>query len=219
MKKFLYCIGLFIIGLSSPIQAEEYAAKDFSYLIGNTGFSDKLLQMHFTLYQGYVKHTNLLMQLIKEQDPKSYAYQALKRRFGWEFDGMRLHELYFENMGGKSPISSRSNLYKQIVRDFSSFEKWKADFVATGLMRGIGWSILYYDAKEKKLFNAWINEHDLGHLVEGEPFLVMDVWEHAYMPEFGLDRAQYIDTFFKTINWEVVQKRAEGQGIRKRSND
>lgn len=198
--------------VKEPLKVQsEYKPMDFSHLIGMPGFSDELLKMHFTLYQGYVKNTNLLAALLKgfggTPSPYDYQYQALKRRFGWEFDGMRLHELYFENLGGKKALESSTSLYKAIVSDFGSFENWKKDFIATGLMRGIGWSILYFDAKAGRLFNMWINEHDVGHLAGGEPILVMDVWEHAFITQYGLDRAKYIDAFFQNIDWEVVSDR------------
>lgn len=227
--RFFYLFIIFSIWLqgeekrSSPcIQQQitaEYQAKDFSHLIGMPGFSKQLLSMHFTLYNGYVKNTNLLIQLIRkyaaENLDRDYPYQALKRRFGWEFDGMRLHELYFENLGGKTPLNEPSALYQLIKRDFGSYEKWKADFIATGMMRGIGWSILYFDPRADRLFTVWINEHDLGHLVDGIPILVMDVWEHAYMPEYGLDRAQYINAFFQNIDWEVAATRLHNAVIKR----
>lgn len=189
--------------------AQDYKPKDFSQLIGTPGFSNELLQMHFKLYQGYVTNTNVIMGLLKtyENNTQAYQYQALKRRLGWEFDGMRLHELYFENMGGKKGVDASSSLYKAIEKDFGSFDNWKKDFIATGSMRGIGWSILYFDPIEGRLMNVWINEHDVGHLATAEPILVMDVWEHAYITQYGLDRAKYIDAFFKTINWDVVADR------------
>lgn len=204
MKKFLFAIILTISGF-----AQEYKPTDFSHLIGTPGFSNELLQMHFKLYQGYVTNTNVLAGLLKTyaDNTQAYQYQALKRRFGWEFDGMRLHELYFENMGGKKAVDPSSPLYKAIVKDFGSFDNWKKDFIATGLMRGIGWSILYFDPIAGRLYNVWINEHDGGHLATGEPILVMDVWEHAYITQYGLDRAKYIDAFFNTINWDVVTER------------
>ena len=74
-------------------------------------------------------------------------------------------------------------------------------------MRGIGWALLYYDGEEKRLLNVWINEHDGGHLIKGIPILIMDVFEHAYMPQFGLNKLKYIEAFFNNINWEVVNAR------------
>ena len=185
-----------------------YAPKDYSKLLGMPGFSDSLLKMHFTLYEGYVKNTNLLVEKLQGLSSQSTVeYGALKRRFGWEFDGMRLHELYFENLGGKGSLDKKSSLYQEIVKDFGSWEDWKTDFIATGSMRGIGWAILYYDKDSKRLFNVWINEHDLGHLAGGVPLLVMDVFEHAYMPQYGLDRAGYILAFFDNVEWTAVSKR------------
>lgn len=189
----------------------DFAAKDYSSLLGTPGFSNEALNMHFTLYSGYVKNSNLLLSdlasLTAAGQTKSPAFSELKRRFGWEFDGMRLHELYFENMGGKEPLAPDSTLAKQISKDFGSYDNWKADFMATGAMRGIGWAVLYYDPVSQRLFNTWINEHDLGHLAGGKPLLVMDVFEHAYLPDYHLERAKYIDAFFATINWPVAGSR------------
>lgn len=213
MKNFLYK-GLVLLSIFfNTIEAEEfYKAKDFSHLLGKvTGLDDSLLSMHFKLYEGYVKNTNQLILLIEEiknkEDEGGLAFGALKRRFGWEYDGMRLHELYFENLGGVKQLAPTDVLYQQIVRDFGSYEAWKKDFVVTGMMRGIGWVILYQDPIKNRLFNVWINEHDLGHLAGGKLILVMDVWEHAYITEYDLDRAKYIQAFFDTIDWGIVQKR------------
>jgi len=188
-----------------------YAAKDYSNLIGMEGFSDTLLRNHFTLYQGYVTNTNklldLLGQMAKEGKFATPEYAELKRRMGFEFDGMRLHEYYFENLGGKGDIGQSAKLRDKLGRDFGSYEAWEADFKATGAMRGIGWVLMYYDVLAGRLFNAWINEHDGGHLAGGQPILVMDVFEHAYMTDYGLKRADYIAAFFKNIDWKAAESR------------
>ncbi|MCB1117582.1 MAG: superoxide dismutase [Chlamydiia bacterium] len=199
-------------GAATIVAPSYYESKDFSYLEKSVkGLSPALIRMHIQLYQGYVKNTNTLLTKIREvaadgQD-LSILYGALKRRVGWEMDGMLLHEAYFENLGSSEPLNANSALYRQIEKDFGSYEAWEKDFKATGLMRGIGWVILYKDPKNHCLQNIWINEHDTGHIAGGTPILVMDVWEHAYITEFGLDRAKYIDIFFQNINWPVVEKR------------
>ncbi|MGE3955042.1 MAG: superoxide dismutase [Parachlamydiales bacterium] len=206
--------------LTPPVQ--EYAAKDYTALLGMPGFSDEALTLHFTLYQGYVKNTNLLLSILtkmaRDGRLRTPEFMALKRRLGWEFDGMRLHEYYFDNMGGGGKIDSGSLLYKALMREFGTYEAWKQDFVATGMIRGIGWSVLYQDPQTGRLFNVWINEHDLGHLAGGTPLLVMDVWEHAVMPDYGIDRQAYIDAFFNVIDWKKVEQRYEdannAEGIR-----
>lgn len=189
----------------------EYVAKDYSYLFGMPGFSDPLLKMHFQLYQGYVKNTNLLLSRLKELELQdrdlTYDYGALKRRFGWEWDGMRLHEFYFDNLGGKDPLDKSAPLYQRIAKDFGSYDAWKKNFISTGMIRGIGWVILYRDPQSGRLFNTWINEHDLGHLSGGDPLLVMDVFEHAYITQYGLDRGKYIGAFFDNIDWTKPSKR------------
>ncbi len=186
-----------------------YKAKEYSSLIGMDGFSETLLKNHFTLYQGYVNNTNKLQELLnaKVKDATNPEYAEMKRRFGFEYNGMRLHEYYFENLGGKKPLDKSGPLAKKLAETFGSYEAWEQDFRATGAMRGIGWVILYRDDVTGTLFNQWINEHEVGHLAGGRPVLVMDVFEHAFMTDYGLKRADYIASFFKNINWEVVQKR------------
>jgi superoxide dismutase, Fe-Mn family len=188
-----------------------YAAKDYSKLIGMEGFSQTLLNNHFTLYQGYVTNTNkltdILAALLKEGKTAAPEYAELKRRFGFEFNGMRLHEYYFENLGGKSSLDKAGALAKKLAAAFGSYEAWEQDFKATGAMRGIGWAVLYQDNMTGGLFNQWINEHEAGHLAGCRPILIMDVFEHAYMVDYGLKRADYITAFFKNIDWKAVEAR------------
>lgn len=188
-----------------------YQAKDYSNLIGMQGFSETLLKNHFTLYQGYVTNTNKILEtleaMIKENRTATPEYAELKRRLGWEWNGVRLHEYYFENLGGDGVFPQDSKLAKLINESFGSFENWMMDFKATGTMRGIGWVILYQDLISGRLINFWINEHDIGHPSGCNPLLIMDVFEHAFMIDYGLKRADYIETFFKNINWQIVEKR------------
>ncbi|WP_231881793.1 superoxide dismutase [Anaerosporomusa subterranea] len=190
-----------------------YTPQNYSNLFGMDGFSDKLLEMHFTLYQGYVNNTNILLALLRAlldaNKTSGPEYAEPKRRLGWEFDGMRLHEYYFGNLGGNGRINRKCPLFKKIIANFGSYDKWEQDFKATGMMRGIGWSVLYQDIKNGQLINFWINEHDTGHPAGCKPLLIMDVWEHAYMPDYDLNRNNYIKAFFANINWDVVQERLE----------
>jgi Fe-Mn family superoxide dismutase len=190
-----------------------YQAKDYSHLIGMEGFSQTLLQNHFTLYQGYVTNTNklrdLLAAMLKEGKAGTPEYSELKRRFGFEFNGMRLHEYYFENLGGRTPLEKGGALTKKLADAYGSYDGWEQDFRATGAIRGIGWVILYQDNVTGGLFNQWINEHEVGHLAGCRPILVMDVFEHAFMTDYGLKRADYIAAFFKNIDWEVAAGRLQ----------
>lgn len=191
-----------------------YQPKSFEHLLGLKGFSDQLLKNHFTLYQGYVNNTNKLIEslnaLLKEGKTGTPEYAELKRRLGWEWNGMRLHEYYFGNMTKDSvELDKDSKLYRRIVEDFDSYENWEKDFKAVGTMRGIGWATLYYDPAAGRLLNAWINEHDVGHLSGAKLILIMDVFEHAYMVDYGLKRADYIEAFFKAVDWKTVEERFE----------
>jgi superoxide dismutase, Fe-Mn family len=188
-----------------------YQAKDYSSLIGMAGFSETLLKNHFTLYQGYITNTNKLMDtlaaMLKEGKTATPEYAELKRRMGFEFNGMRLHEYYFENLGGKKEVDKTGKFARKVAEAFGSYEAWEQDFRATGTMRGIGWVVLYQDITAGGLFNQWINEHETGHFAGCTPILIMDVFEHAFIIDYGLKRADYVAAFFKNINWDAVEKR------------
>lgn len=172
-----------------------------------------MLNNHFKLYEGYVKNANLLAEKLVSLDSASPEYAELKRRFGWEFNGMRLHELYFENMTKETGTDKlgASKLSEQMDADFGKHsadkDPWANDFKSTGAMRGIGWVVLYFDTVSKQLFNCWINEHDEGHLSGCVPLLIMDVFEHAYITDYGIDRKSYIQAFFNAIDWNIVEQR------------
>ena len=189
-----------------------FIAKNYSDLLGISFLSDELLNNHFKLYEGYVANTNAvysrLQELVSEEKTGAGEYGELKRRFGWEFNGMRLHELYFEGLT-KSPkeFDNTSNLYKKITEDFGSFEDWKKDFIATGSMRGIGWVLLVHDKVSDTLINIWVNEHEAGHLTGVKPLLIMDVFEHAFITDYGLKKVDYISGFMNSIDWDIVESR------------
>jgi superoxide dismutase, Fe-Mn family len=228
MKKMLLLQACLTIGLTVlPLHAVEienkeklsseptlapYKAKNYDHLLGKIkGLNDALLKMHFKLYEGYVNNTNSVLQKIQnltnQGQSRTPEFAGLKRILGWEFDGMLLHEYYFENLGGSQELDSNDPLALKMVNDFGSYDQWKADFISTGLMRGIGWVVAYIDPKNGRLINEWINEHDLGHLAGGTPILVMDVFEHAYITQFALDRNKYIEVFFNNINWDTTSNR------------
>lgn len=189
-----------------------YETKNFDHLLGTPGFSDTLLKNHFALYEGYVKNCNLIHDRFGELRASdkigSIDYNTLKLRAAWEYDGMRLHELYFENMkNGGSPLKEDSPLHTQLVAQYGSIEMWEKDFRATGAIRGVGWTILRKDRETGIFMNSWTNEHDGGHLTGTNALLVMDVFEHAYITDYGIKRADYIEAFMKAIDWSKVEQR------------
>lgn len=191
---------------------DRFAARDFASLMGLPGFSDRLLNNHFELYQGYVKSANALLadlqQLRKENRLDSAPAAEVRRRFGWEYDSIRLHEFYFENLTkSPRPLDPGSRLSARMNDDFGGFDPWKKDFEAAGSMRGIGWVVTYHDPLRNRLFNAWINEHDTGHFVACTPVVILDAFEHAYMIDYGVKRAGYLEAFFRALNWDAATAR------------
>ena len=190
-----------------------YSAKDFTGLLGTPGFSDALLKQHFELYGGYVKNVNALhdeLEAATPAKPPTPSWSELKRRFGWEWNGMRLHEVYFGNLTKKRTSPEKNaGLGAQLARDFGSREAWEKEFRATGSLRGIGWAAVVWDAEARRLFNVWVDEHDRGQLAGCPVILLMDAFEHAYMADYGTKRGEYIDAFLAAADWEVAVRRFE----------
>jgi len=190
-----------------------YKAKEFT-LSGLEGISDQTLEMHFGLYQGYVKNTNLLNEQILEIAAKNRVsgkdpvYAELTRHLGFEYGGMVLHEYYFENLAPKGKGKPARELQQRFEQDFGGFANWKEAFAAVGDMRGVGWAILYQDPVTGQLSNHWVALHQNGVPSGFKPILVMDVWEHAYLLDYKpAERGKYIEAFFSNINWEAVHRR------------
>lgn len=193
----------------------SYKARDFK-LSGLKGISDETLEAHFSLYQGYVKNTNLLNEQILEMiqsgraSGKEPTYAELTRRLGFEYGGMVLHEYYFENLAAKGKGQTSSEMKKAIEDCFGSFDKWRQAFSAVGEMRGVGWAILYQDPVTERLSNHWVALHQDGVPSGFKPILVMDVWEHAFVVDYTPSgRSKYIEAFFSNINWDVLNKRLQ----------
>jgi Fe-Mn family superoxide dismutase len=195
----------------------SYKARQFN-LSGLKGISDKTLEIHFKLYEGYVKETNNLTERISEfisdgnvDQEEMPAYSELTRRLGFEYNGMVLHEYYFDNLksgGGIGDPEKSSQFLKAAESTFGSYDIWKADFVGIGKMRGVGWAICNQNPANGRISNHWITLHETGNVAGFNPILVMDVWEHAFLLDYKpAERPKYIEAFFSNINWTEVEKR------------
>ena len=198
-----------------------YKQKEFN-LSGLQGISDKTLEVHFGLYAGYVKNTNLLneqlVSMLQEGRSGTPAYAELTRRLGFEYNGMVLHEWYFGNMtssGGGAEISDSSALGRALGESFGSVDTWRKDFTAIGGMRGVGWAITYLDPATGRLSNHWITLHEDGNVAGFKPIVVMDVWEHAFLLDYKpADRPKYIEAFLANLDVNVAEQRLQGSADR-----
>ncbi len=176
------------------------------------GISAKTTEEHLKLYSGYVKHANLILEKIeemtKDSEKNAYALGELQRRFGFEWGGMRNHEFYFAHLeGGARALSEKSALRKAIEAEWGSFDAWLARFKAIALTRGIGWAMLYHDAKTDRLVNAWVDEQHLGQLIGASPVLAIDMWEHSFVADYQPSgKKNYVEDFFANLNWETAEK-------------
>ncbi len=207
------------------ISNNSYKPKEYD-LSGLDGISDKTLELHFKLYEGYVKETNNLSERIakfledgKVDQDEMPAYSELTRRLGFEYNGMVLHEYYFGNMKrqGAGDPAKDTNFMKAAEASFGAYDIWKADFVGIGKMRGVGWAMCYQNPANGRLSNHWITLHETGNVSGFTPVLVMDVWEHAFLLDYmPAERPKYIDSFFSNIDWEAAEGRLGTDGASSR---
>ena len=195
---------------------KRYAPKDFSKVRGLAGLSDKQIEEHLKLYEGYVKRTNALTEKLYAMCGEGKAsgadpiYTELTRRMGFEYNGMVLHEYYFGNLtpGAQAEPPAGSKLRKSIEASFGKFETWLADFRAIATSPGIGWAVLYEDPSNGWLSNHWVTLHNDGNPAGFRPILALDDWEHAYMRDYlATERAKYVDAFFRNVDWQAAERR------------
>jgi Fe-Mn family superoxide dismutase len=179
-----------------------------------SGISEKQLEVHLGLYSGYVKNINHLREQVHElesTDAEKYAYAIaeLRRRLGFEFNGMRMHEYYFSQFeSGAVEADGNGALAKAVTEKYGSWDAFIKHFTTVGMSRGIGWTILYADPKGNTVHTAWVSDHELGQLGGLPVILAMDMWEHAFMIDYlPSEKKQYIEAFLKNTNWSVVEKR------------
>jgi len=197
---------------------KKYSPRDYSKVRGLTGLSDKQIEEHLKLYEGYVKRTNALTEKLFAlcNDGKASGadpvYAELTRRLGFEYSGMANHEYYFENLtgGAQAEPPAGSKFRKAVESSFGKYETWLADFRAVATMPGVGWAMTFQDPSNGWLSNHWISLHQDNAPVGFRPILVMDGWEHAFMRDYlATERAKYVDAFFKNVKWEELDKRVK----------
>jgi Fe-Mn family superoxide dismutase len=195
------------------LSANPYQEREFNNLSGLNGISAEQIEQHLKLYAGYVANTNKvneqLAELIKAGDTAGAKFGELTRRLGFEYNGMRLHEYYFDNMTANgTELDPSSRIAAAITDSFGDFETWKTDYFGIGKMRGVGWAILFQDDVTGKLSNHWITLHEDGNIAGFQPLLVMDVWEHAFTVDYKpTERAKYLDAFHSNICWKTAGSR------------
>ena len=178
------------------------------------GLSEKQITAHLGLYEGYVKHVNHLREQIhdlQDADEEKYAYAVmeLRRRLGFEFNGMRMHEYYFKQFEGNSKAPNQDSALKQAVSaKYGSWNGFINHFTTVGMSRGIGWTVLYQDPEGGTVHTAWVTDHELGQLGGLPIILAMDMWEHAFMVDYlPSEKKQYIEAFLAATNWSVCEGR------------
>ncbi len=174
------------------------------------GISKKNIEEHLKLYAGYVKNVNLIIEKMAVLDSEKDAYIVgeLFRRFSFEYNGMRNHEIYFSSLeNGAKAFNGESELGKRLLELFGTFEKFISEFTNLALTRGVGWAVLWYDKKEKRFLASWVDEQHLGQLNGCEMILALDMWEHAFVYDYPTsEKKKYVKSFFENLNWEKIEE-------------
>jgi Fe-Mn family superoxide dismutase len=174
------------------------------------GMSERLIVSHYeNNYGGAVGRLNLIEEKLAELDfanAAGFVINGLKREQLIAMNSMVLHEVFFDGLGDQS--TPAAPLHEAITRDFGSFERWRAEFVAMGkaLGGGSGWVLLSWSAHDRKLVNQWASDH-CHTLAGGTPILALDMYEHSYQMDFGAEAAGYVDTFMEAIRWDNADRR------------
>ena len=192
-----------------------YTPKTFT-LPALEGLSEKQIKVHLALYEGYVKNVNLIMETLKgyaaygdkASEGDKLAIAELRRRFAFEFDGMRMHEYYFEQFEAEKGGSPESGLAKAAAEKYGSGENFMAHIKEVAGTRGIGWVVVYADPAHKTIHTTFVADHELGQLAGLPIILALDLWEHAYMVDYvPAEKKNYVDAFLANVNWAVPEKR------------
>ena len=193
---------------------KKYAPKSYAQLKGLKGISDGVLESHFKLYEGYVNRTNKLTETLSglaregQAAGANPAYAEMTRRLGFEYNGMVLHEYYFGNLKPGGAAQASGKLKTGLEGSFGSYDTWFADFKAVATMPGVGWAIVFQDPSTGWLSNHWVTLHSDGNIAGYKPILVMDAWEHAFVPDYKpTERAKYVEAYFQNIDWEAAESR------------
>ncbi len=184
------------------------------------GLSGDQIAVHLALYEGYVKHSNLIMEKIEklraeDAEANAFVINELRRRFGFEFDGMRMHEYYFEQFeGGPKPADTQSPIADAATEKYGSWDKFVAHIKEVAGTRGIGWVVVYFDPKGRTLHTAWVDDHQLGQLSGLPILLALDLWEHAFMVDYKpAEKKTYVDAFLDNLNWDTVERRFISEAV------
>lgn len=194
---------------------QKYEEKKFD-ISELKGISLKNIEEHLKLYSGYVKNTNSVVEKISElsreffaeNKDNAYLIAELFRRFSFEYNGMRNHEIYFSSLsGGAKELNPESELNKKMIETCGSMDIFLIGFKNLALTRGVGWAVLWYDKKDNRLIASWVDEQHLGQLNGCSMILALDMWEHAYVYDYPTsEKKKYIEAFFENLNWAVIEK-------------
>lgn len=175
------------------------------------GISAKNIEEHLKLYAGYVKFSNYIQnqitELAKDAEKNAYELGELQRRFAFEYDGMRNHEIYFASFEGGSQPLGNGAFKSALEKEWGSFDAFLARFKTVAMTRGIGWAMLYHDETSGHMLMQWVDEQHLGHLQGLKPILALDMWEHSYVADYQPSgKKQYVEDFFANLNWAKVEE-------------
>lgn len=196
----------------NKISAQQFSENIFSL----QGISRKTIEDHLKLYQGYVNKYNEINAAIGNLEDVDYEkanqvysqVRELKLELSFAWGGVVNHEIYFSHLGTTGSRAPEGALLTQLKQDFGSLELFQKDLKATAIAAR-GWAFTIWNEKEKRLMNHLSDSQNTYLIWGAKPILALDVYEHAYFADFGINRAAYIDVFFNNLDWAVIEKNFE----------
>ncbi len=215
----LSCIVALETNVTTPITNKKsvkklplpvYKTEEFNLEAKLKDFSKEQINEHKTLYKGYVDKRNEITKTLDKADRleanANYStFRGLKSAETYVANGDVLHRLYFQNLGGKgTKVGPKTE--KIIIENFGSLEAYKQDLFATA-KSARGWAITAYTPDDNRVHNFLLDTHNQKVPAFAIPLVVLDVYEHAYMVDFGTEKGSYLDVFSYNINWDVIENR------------
>ena len=195
--------------------AAPYTLPELPYAYGALapGIEERVLRVHHDKHHaGYVNGLNTALEKLEKARAAGDmgGIKALSRDVAFNGSGHVLHSLYWQSMTPGGSGEPKGELRKALDRDFGSFAAFPTQFLAaTKDVEGSGWGILAWEPIGRRLLVLQAEKHQNLTVWGAVPLMVSDVWEHAYYVQYENRRADYVDAFFKLIDWSATASRFE----------
>ena len=175
--------------------------------------SEEQLKLHHDKHhQAYVDGANALLKKFDARNGEDFDVKAVSKELTFHVGGFVLHNYFWTNLGpaDKCGGAPTGTIAEYIKKDFGSFERFKKEFTqAAAGVEGSGWAVLTLCRKTDRIFIMQIEKHNVNVIPGFRIMMVLDMWEHAYYLDYKNKRPDYIEAFWKLINWDEVNRKTD----------